>query len=120
MSTRWTFIREIDGEFSIGKNGFFYNNVAATGIDNTIHAIQWNGVSGEIEKRDATTGLMTANESITSLDSHSYVETNWNSARASHKSDWTAQYISDQALHEVVVTQSEADAAFELAYPVPT
>ena len=117
MSDKWAFVRENDGEYTIGKNGHFYNDLVISGVDNTIHAIQWNGTSGELERRDTSTGRITANETFSSLSSYSFVESNWNTARASHKATWTAQYILDQAGEGNVVSQEDADTAFEAAFP---
>lgn len=117
MSDKWTFVREADGEYTIGKNGVFYNDVVVANVDATIHAVQWAGSAGEIERRDATTGLMTANEAIDSLDGLEFIETAWNTARAAHKADWTADYIEQNSTDTVAVTQADADAAFELAHP---
>lgn len=118
---RWTFVRENDGEYTVGKNGFFYNDIENSSVPNTVHAVQWNGTSGDLEVRDATTGNIVDNQPLSSLSDYGYIETMWNSARSSHKTDWTANVISNAtALGVTVPTQSEADNLFETTFPVPS
>lgn len=115
--TNWTFVREIDGEYTIGKNGMFYNDVVIEGVDPTIHAIQWRENTGDVERRDVVTGKITANEDITSLSSFPFIETGWDSARAAHKTAWTAERIAAKAEQGIVLTQADADAEFENEFP---
>ena len=42
----------------------FTANIDCSSIDPSIHAIQWNGTTGEIEYKDIVTGKKTRNEEI--------------------------------------------------------
>lgn len=42
-------------------DGIAVADIPMESLDPTIHAVHWNGVSGEVERRDATTGMMLSN-----------------------------------------------------------
>jgi hypothetical protein len=54
-----------DGFVSVNGEGF--SNLDLSFMDSTIHAIQWYGEDGEIERKNSR-GNIIANESITSLE----------------------------------------------------
>lgn len=75
----WTIINNEGGKMLVGKDGMFFE-ASSTGIADTIHAVQWDGSSGEIEHKDASTGDITHNSEITSFGDYAFAETAWQSA----------------------------------------
>jgi hypothetical protein len=62
---RVTIIPE-DGSVCVDGEG--YSNLNLSWIEDSVHAIQWYGERGEIERKDPTMGKMTGNEEINSLE----------------------------------------------------
>lgn len=79
--TTWVIINNGNGEMLVAKNGLGFE-VDSTGLANTIHAVQWDGTSGEVENKDASTGEATGNTSITSFSDYDFAETAWDAAKA--------------------------------------
>lgn len=46
----------------------FVANIDCSSIEPSIHAIQWNGTTGEIEYKDVVTGKKTKNEEIEDIN----------------------------------------------------
>lgn len=77
--TTWVIVNNGSGEMSVGKDGLFFD-LDSTGLADTVHAVQWNGTSGEVENKDASTGEATGNTAITSFSDYAFAETAWNTA----------------------------------------
>ena len=75
----WTIINNGDSKMLVSKNGTGFE-VDSTGLQDTVHAVQWNGTSGEVENKDAVTGEATGNTVITSFSNYAFAETAWNTA----------------------------------------
>ncbi len=59
-----------DGFVSVDGLGF--NGIDMTSIESTVHAVQWYGTEGDIERKDQN-GKIFANEPIDSIDQFSVV-----------------------------------------------
>lgn len=77
--TNWTIINNGNNEMQVGKNGHFLT-CPSTGLADTTHAVQWNGSTGEVENKDASTGHITNNTTISSFSDYAFAETAWNTA----------------------------------------
>lgn len=77
----WVIINNEEGEMSVGKDELFFT-VSSEGLDQTVHAVQWDGSSGEVEVKDVSTGDIVSNTAISSFTDYSFAETAWNSAYA--------------------------------------
>jgi hypothetical protein len=77
---RLTIIHEENNKMMVGIDGCFYLNLDATGLTDDIHAIQWYGDHGELEKKDTVTGKMVANEEISSVEDFQFAIDAWNAA----------------------------------------
>lgn len=75
----WTIINNDNGEMLVAKDGLGFE-VDSTGLADTIHAVQWNGTSGEVENKNASTGEATGNTTISSFSDYAFAETAWNTA----------------------------------------
>ena len=89
------------GEMAVGKDGVFFD-VSSSGLADTIHAVQWDGANGEIERKDAQTGDITFNEEITGISDFQFALDAWQSA-----------YDAEQAA--IALSNAKADA-FDSAY----
>lgn len=75
----WVIINNGSGEIQIGKDSLFFD-VKSTELADTVHAVRWDGASGEIENKDPSTGKMTSNTVISSFSDYAFAETAWNAA----------------------------------------
>lgn len=108
--TNWVIVRDSDTEYTIIKDGKGYNSIdASANISNTIHAVHWNGTSGDEEIRDPSTGNIVENRDITSFDDYTWADSLWQSAYDAHLASVK------QAEYDVVIaeggTAEEAQAA---------
>lgn len=76
---RLVIVNEGEGQMSVGKDGVFYT-VDSTGLAENIHAVQWSGSTGEIERKDPATGKMVSNEEINSIADFQFAVDAWQSA----------------------------------------
>ena len=107
--TRWVIINNGDGKMAVGKDELFFE-VDSNGLADTIHAVQWNGTSGEVEHKDPSTDEMTGNTEITSFGDYDFAETAWNNAYATALSQ-AKQGAYDAAYAQAISDgDSEADA----------
>lgn len=74
----WTIVNNGSGKMQVGKDGLFFE-VDSTGLADTVHAVQWNGTTGEVENKDSS-GQMTGNTIISSFSDYAFAETAWNTA----------------------------------------
>lgn len=72
-------------------DGVAYSGLALPQLSNTIHAVQWDGTSGEIEHKDPVTNKMTANEPIDSIEQFQFAIDAWNAAAAAAQADAEAR-----------------------------
>ena len=77
--TTWVIINNGSGEMQVGKGGLFFD-LDSTGLADTVHAVRWDGSTGEVENKDASTGEATGNTAISSFSAYAFAETAWNSA----------------------------------------
>jgi len=97
----WTIVNNGNGKMSVGKDGLFFECDSASLAD-TIHAVQWDGTSGEVENKDPSTGDITSNTEISSFSDYAFAETAWQSA-----------YDEEQAA--IALAQAKANA-YQSAY----
>ena len=77
--SNWTVINNGNNEMQVGKNGLFLD-CPSTGLPDTVHAVHWDGSTGEVENKDALTGDIVSNTTISSFSDYAFVETAWNTA----------------------------------------
>lgn len=78
-----------DNFVSIDGEGY---RVDVSELDTSIHAIQWNGIDGEIEKIDPISKKMISNEHITSFTEYSWVIDLWNIAKSDYIEETTPKF----------------------------
>lgn len=71
--TAWVIMNIENGQMQVGKNGLFLT-MSSSGLDASIHAVQWDGSEGEVEYRNVE-GESTYNEVINSFDAYAFAET---------------------------------------------
>ena len=72
-------------------NELAYDKLDLSFIDSSIHAVQWDGVAGEVERKNPATGKLIANEQITSLDAFQEAIAKWHIAKQQHEAFVAAQ-----------------------------
>lgn len=75
----WVIINNGSGKMQVGKDGLFFD-LDSTGLADTVHAVRWNGSTGEVENKDASTAEITNNTEISSFSDYAFAETAWNTA----------------------------------------
>lgn len=73
----------------VAVDGVGFNGIDMVSVESNVHAVQWNGTSGEIERNDET-GKMIANEAIDSLDQFASVLALYNAALAAYEAELAA------------------------------
>lgn len=68
-----------DGSVCIDGEG--YGGLNLSWIEASIHAIQWYGERGEIERKNPATGKMTSNEEINSIEPFQLALDAWDEAK---------------------------------------
>lgn len=68
-----------DGFVSI--DGYGFSGLDLSGIDASVHAVQWYDTHGEIEVKDPVTKKMVANTEITSLEQFQAAINVWNAKK---------------------------------------
>lgn len=105
----WVIINNGSGEMQVGKDGLFFD-LASTGLAETIHAVHWDGSTGEVENKDASTGEITNNSEITSFADYAFAETAWNTEYTTQLNA-LKQEAYDSAYNAAIANgDSEADA----------
>lgn len=105
----WVIINNGSGEMQVGKDGLFFD-LDSTGLSETIHAVQWDGSTGEVENKDASTGEITHNSEITSFADYAFAENSWN-AEYTTQLNALKQEAYDAAYAEAIANgNSDADA----------
>lgn len=74
----------------VAVDGVGFNGIDMVSVESNVHAVQWNGTSGEIERKDEA-GKMTSNESIDSLDAFDDVMAQYNVMFAAYEAEQVAQ-----------------------------
>jgi hypothetical protein len=64
----------------VGIDEVFYDDLDASLLDVDIHAVQWKGTYGWIERKDPLTDRLVANEDIDSVDQFQFAVDAWNAA----------------------------------------
>ena len=77
--TEWVIINNTNNEMQVGKDGLFFE-VDSTGLPDTVHAVHWDGSTGEVENKDASTDEIVSNTAISSFTDYVFAETAWNNA----------------------------------------
>lgn len=105
----WTIINSGNGEMSVGKDGLFFE-LDSTGLADTVHAVQWNGSTGEVENKDASSGVVTGNSAISSFSTYAFAETAWNTEYTTQLNQ-RKQDAYDEAYDQAIADgDSDADA----------
>ena len=104
---KWIIVNNDDGQMQVGKDGIFFN-VDATGLPNTVHAVQWNGTTGEVENQDPSTGNITGNTTISSFSDYAFAESAWNTAYATALN--TAKQTAYDAAYDAAIANGDSDA----------
>lgn len=86
-------------------DGVAYSGIDLAQLAETIHAVQWDGVAGEIEHKDPVTKKMTSNESITSIDQFQFAVDLWVVA------DALAKVAAEELARQVLEAQRLAEQA---------
>lgn len=100
--TDWVIINNTGGEMQVGKDGLFFD-LDSTGLADAVHAVHWDGSTGEVENKDASTGDITGNTTISSFSAYAFAETAWNTAYT------TALNTKKQAAYDAAYDQAIAD-----------
>ena len=79
---RLVIIDQENNMMQVGIDGLFYSDLEGSQLSDSIHAVQWDGDSGEVEYKDPTTGDMTHNEDIASIDAFQFAIDAWDAAKA--------------------------------------
>lgn len=95
-------INNDDGTMQVGKDNIFYDGLDASALPSNIHAVQWDVSNGEIERKNAQSGEIIANEIITDLSNFQFAVDAWQSA-----------YNAEQAA--IALSQAKSDA-YQSAY----
>ena len=105
--TTWVIINNTGGEMQVGKDGLFFD-LDSTGLADTIHAVHWDGSTGEVENKDASTGDITSNTTISSFSAYAFVETAWNTAYTTElNAEKQAAY---DAAYDEAISNGDSDA----------
>ena len=98
----WVIINNGNNEMQVGKDDLFFD-LDSTGLADTVHAVHWDGSTGEVENKDASTGDITGNTTISSFSAYSFAETAWNT-------EYTTQLNAlKQAAYDFAYDQAIAD-----------
>jgi hypothetical protein len=105
---RITIVNEDAGSLHVGVDGLFYSVAAPESFQQDVHAVQWDGVRGEIEHKDPVTGRITHNVAIESLtpfqavlDAWSVVNTEAQAAEALRVAQRTADGLGGSELAQI-------------------
>jgi hypothetical protein len=97
-------------KMQVGIEGEFYSDLDGSQLDSTIHAVQWYDTHGEIERQDASTLAITANENITDASPYQFAIDLW--VVAKRQAVYQEAYNSAYATAiEAGDSESDADAA---------
>ena len=102
---RFTISNQENNMMSVAIDGLAYDNLDASQLDQTIHAVQWYDNHGEIEYKDPATGKMTGNVDIDSIDAFQFAIDAFNTAKTTEEAE-----KAEQALQEA------RTVAFQTAY----
>ena len=96
-------IDQENNKMQVGIDGVFYEDLDGSQLPEDIHAVQWGGSSGEIERKDPSTGKLTSNEEINSITDFQFAIDIWQAA-----SDDAAV-----AAQELAALRAQLDAEYE-------
>lgn len=102
----WVIINNTNGVMQVGKDSLFFD-VDSTGLADTIHAIHWDGSTGEVEHKDAS-GLMTGNTTISSFNDYAFAETAWNTAYTTALNN--AKQVAYDEAYDAAIANGDSDA----------
>lgn len=74
----------IPDDGSVCIDGMGFGGLDLSFMDASVHAVQWYGTHGEIERKDPVTRRMAANEVITSIDAFQPAIYLWQAAKTAH------------------------------------
>lgn len=106
-----TIVNEGQGLLTIGKDGKYFNHIECADLQNNIHAVQWDGTSGQVEYKDASTGEMTGNQSINDISGFQFAVDAWQTAYEAEQ----AAIAHAIALEEAKIAASRAAYAEAIA-----
>jgi len=102
-------VRQDDNLMQVGVDGVFYGDLNASGLAQNIHAIQWDGESGEVEIKNPDTGDVVENTAINSVSGYQFAVDRWESAKALEEAEIAAQ----EAAHALATAKL---SAYQSAY----
>lgn len=97
---RLVICNEENGKMSVGKDGMFYQDLNGSSLDDSIHAVQWNGQSGEIERKDPATGRIISNDPITDITPYQFAVDAWQQAYDAEQAAIAAALAEQQAAEQ--------------------
>ena len=77
---RLVICNEEGGMMQVGVDGEFYSGLDGSSLADDVHAVQWFGDHGWVEKKDPISGRMTANEEISAIADFQFAVDAWNTA----------------------------------------
>lgn len=79
-------ITVLNNDNAIGFDGIFYDGLDFSSVPDNLHALQWNGIKGEIEFYEDADGVKPPNEKITDLPNWVMpLKPQWDAADAAKK-----------------------------------
>jgi len=105
--TTWVIVNNGSGKMSVGKDGMFFE-VDSTGLAGTVHAVHWNGTTGEVENKDTSTDLITHNTTISSFSDYAFAETAWDTAYTTALN--SAKQLAYDAAYDQAIADGDSDA----------
>lgn len=83
--TTWTLVRDSDTKVTIIRDGAGYSDInPGDSLPSNLHAMHWNGTSGDEEIRDPDTGNIVENRTIDNLDDYDWVAPLWQASYDAH------------------------------------
>lgn len=93
---RLVICNEENQKMQVGVDGKFYSGLDGSALPEDVHAVQWFGSSGWVEKKDPDTGLLVENEVIASIDEFQFAVNAWNAAYQAEKDAITAEQEAEE------------------------
>ena len=103
----WVIIHNGSGKMQVGKDGLFFD-LDSTGLADTVHAVHWDGSTGEVENKDASTGEITSNTTISSFSAYAFAETAWNTEYTTQLN--AAKQVAYDAAYDQAIADGDSDA----------
>jgi hypothetical protein len=96
----------------VGIDGLFYSDLDGSQLDDSIHAVKWDGESGEIERKDSATDKMVGNEPLSSIADFQFAIDLWGAAKVAEESAIALEQAKQEA-HALAYDQAIANGDSE-------